>query len=835
MKPLQPGRFQATCPGCAGPFSIRIDAEPGARPVVEALTMLPTLGTVRDGDPDATLAREVPAITPVPGPGSWTLNEEETLLDEGRSRGMLDADFQPPRSLGGYRVDRKIGLIRVGAAYEGRRKATGRAVALAIVKPRWAADARFVARFAREAFASAQLSHPNLLPPEDFDISRGFPFAASGAVEGLPLSDPTGRGGLDRSARVAAILHAARGLRRAHEQGIYHRDVSLAKIRVEPESGLVRLADLGVNLTPDTPEGPLVAPIALADVPGAPPARNPNPGPGPEPLASAFARDDIAGLGRALKSLIGGNQGERALTPGLAVIVRKMAGDEVDDRFPDLGAAIRALEAELGLSSGFTAELENSARRFADAPLARLRPKLTLGFVGVLGLFAVLTLLLGRPLTTAGVVGFAAIVGASMTALRGITGRDPIFDRARELVLGGGRNDLLTGFAALALVGVVLTFTGLLGTWIFLAILAVGLALASRFAIDRPIEQARAEPLEHARTLIRGLRRIGVDEDSIRRFACRHAGRDWEEFFEALFGYDALRSARARWGFDAGGKRRPRFAPWRDPIVDAIEARIDGRTMERDRVLLQGIEERNLEARGMNLLTARRRAHRIAEAVVLFARQFRRQQPEGAPGIPLMDALGQVALRPDDFLTSTYSDDREPPAWREWLADFGNALFGSRVRFLAGGLFLAGSLYWMHQNEIINAGQIRNAAKVATTDREKAIEDASALGREVRDKVQAVADAKAETRQLRVEGISQQVTDRVDGFGLGVAGLILLASSLFRGARISIFVWPGALIAAFGPRLIEAGARPLGPTSLLAMAIGGGLFALGVFFGRTRD
>jgi hypothetical protein len=43
------------------------------------------------------------------------------------------------------------------------------------------------------------------------------------------------------------------------------------------------------------------------------------------------------------------------------------------------------------------------------------------------------------------------------------------------------------------------------------------------------------------------------------------------------------------------------------------------------------------------------------------------------------------------------------------------------------------------------------------------------------------------------------------------------------------------LIAAIGPHLIEPGARTLGPTSLIALAIAVGLFAAGVVFGRTLE
>jgi len=141
----------------------------------------------------------------------------------------------------------------------------------------------------------------------------------------------------------------------------------------------------------------------------------------------------------------------------------------------------------------------------------------------------------------------------------------------------------------------------------------------------------------------------------------------------------------------------------------------------------------------------------------------------------------------------------------------------------------------MHQNDLINAEEIKRAGLNATANGEQGVADARDIGRKVADKVQGVANATTGTKSLEVRGLSPAVTRRLDGFGLGAAGLILILSSIFRGIRFAAFAVPGAVIAALGPQFIEAGARPLGPTSLMAMAIGAGLFALGVAFGQTRD
>ena len=190
--------------------------------------------------------------------------------------------------------------------------------------------------------------------------------------------------------------------------------------------------------------------------------------------------------------------------------------------------------------------------------------------------------------------------------------------------------------------------------------------------------------------LIRSIRRLGVDENSIRRFVCQQSGVRWEEFYEALFGYEALRKARDHWGLDAGGGRRPRFARWRDPIADLLDSWLDARRQARDLILFRAIEERNLEARGVNLLTSRRRSRRVAAAIVAFARQFRKAGPDGS-GIPLRDALDRVAHRPEEFLTTLDDidevDDQAGPLRlaRTPSTSRSASASGPRTRFLLGG------------------------------------------------------------------------------------------------------------------------------------------------------
>ena len=701
---------------------------------------------------------------------------------------------------------------------------------LTVIKNRWVALPSHLSNLMREILATSCLDHPNLLVSRDMGADRGFVFVVADGRQGLSLSTPEGREGLDRAARVATVLHAARGLQHAHEQGIYHRDLALTKILVAHD-GQVRLDHVGLALTPETPPTPGLGAIPVPGIKAVPDAS-----------ATSAAAQDIAALGRTLQGLIGGNLGDRGLPPSLALVARGMLGESSEITLRDMGAVVRSLEKELGIEGPYTPRaddaslVETEANAFHSSPLALIRPKIALGALGLLALLILLPIVTGQWLLLFPPLGVALTALATLTLARSLKSADPVADRVREFLLGGGWSNLLTTGATLVLGLVVALVTGRLGFVLFLGAFGLALGLAYHFAVDRPLRLARAQSLARVTALLKELRLRGEFEESLRAFVCRHAGRQWEEFHEALFGYSAMRAARKRWGTDVGGRNRPRFAAWRDPIIDALDSRIAARNRGRTRQFLESIEERSLESKGVNLLTARRRSKRVAEALVLYAETYR-NDPNKESSPPLLDTLHRVATRPDDYLTTHAESDEQkaPPLWLDSLDTLSRILFGPRVRFLLGALLLAMSLVWMHQNALIKVADIQKAGQTLTQDQQKALEDAKALSQQTVDSVRDVAEGKRATQRLEVEGVSPEVTRRLDGFGLGEAGLILLISAFFRGRKLSAFVLPAAAIAVIGPHLVEPGARTLGTTSLGAMALALGVATLGFFFGRSKE
>ena len=60
----------------------------------------------------------------------------------------------------------------------------------------------------------------------------------------------------------------------------------------------------------------------------------------------------------------------------------------------------------------------------------------------------------------------------------------------------------------------------------------------------------RQVPIAQAEALFKSMRLRGLDEEALRQFVCKYSGNRWEEFYEALFGYEAKIQARQRWGRD---------------------------------------------------------------------------------------------------------------------------------------------------------------------------------------------------------------------------------------------------------------------------------------------
>ena len=167
--------------------------------------------------------------------------------------------------LGSLQIERLLGQGGFSWVFAGR-EPDGTAVAVKVLKPRFASDPSFEARFRREAETAGRLEHANIVHTRAFGKENGFIYftmdlcadslAARLAREG-PLPEPT-------IIRLAQDI--AQGLGFAHERGFVHRDLKPENIllgaggqAVISDFGLARalsnyVASTGVDMTVGTPQ-----------------------------------------------------------------------------------------------------------------------------------------------------------------------------------------------------------------------------------------------------------------------------------------------------------------------------------------------------------------------------------------------------------------------------------------------------------------------------------------------------------------------------------------------------------------------------------------------------
>lgn len=153
-----------------------------------------------------------------------------------------EASPAEPRVLEGkYQLGRLLGAGGMGSVHEAVHLGTGRRVAVKLIAPQFMREARFLARFRREARAAGRLRHPNIVDVTDFGVALSkdgdVAYLVMEYLEGLPLGRVMARGSrmplgqaIDILRQVCAAVHAA------HRRGVVHRDLKPDNIWLEPNS-----------------------------------------------------------------------------------------------------------------------------------------------------------------------------------------------------------------------------------------------------------------------------------------------------------------------------------------------------------------------------------------------------------------------------------------------------------------------------------------------------------------------------------------------------------------------------------------------------------------------
>src|SRR6266516_3530788 len=170
--------------------------------------------------------------TPVPGIAA-------RIIENGQ------ADLLVGRTIGHYKLSKRIGTGGMGEVYLATDMTAGRKAALKLLPARFTGDAERLKRFQQEAHAVVGLNHPNILTVYEIGEDHSTYYIASELIEGETLRQRLMRGRMEVGEAVDIAIQVASALAAAHETGIVHRDIKPENIMLRPD-GYVKVLDFGI-------------------------------------------------------------------------------------------------------------------------------------------------------------------------------------------------------------------------------------------------------------------------------------------------------------------------------------------------------------------------------------------------------------------------------------------------------------------------------------------------------------------------------------------------------------------------------------------------------------
>lgn len=153
--------------------------------------------------------------------------------------------FQAGKEIGKYRVDRLVGEGGMGEVYRVIDGGTGNVRALKTLLAT-SPETRVWERFMNEARIQSRLSHPGIAAFYEMFLYEGRPCIVMEFVEGETLQERLRRhgplGGVEAIAVLDSICDALGYL---HAEGVLHRDLKSANVKLTPDGG-VKLLDFGI-------------------------------------------------------------------------------------------------------------------------------------------------------------------------------------------------------------------------------------------------------------------------------------------------------------------------------------------------------------------------------------------------------------------------------------------------------------------------------------------------------------------------------------------------------------------------------------------------------------
>jgi eukaryotic-like serine/threonine-protein kinase len=150
------------------------------------------------------------------------------------------------QSIAHYKIIEKLGEGGMGVVYKAEDTKLHRYVALKFLPANLTSDKKTKDRFLNEAQSASKLDHPNICTIHEIGEApdHGL-FIVMPFYEGETLKEKISRGQLPLNEAIDITLQIAKGLAKAHEQNITHRDIKPGNIIIT-EEGVVKIVDFGI-------------------------------------------------------------------------------------------------------------------------------------------------------------------------------------------------------------------------------------------------------------------------------------------------------------------------------------------------------------------------------------------------------------------------------------------------------------------------------------------------------------------------------------------------------------------------------------------------------------
>ena len=182
-------------------------------------------GSARQPDPDATAA----AMPPIPPPHTLTGTEARAAARSGAlAVGTIINN--------NYRVEEVLNAGGMGRVYRGVEIGTGDPVAIKVVLPELAEDDKVGLMFKREARTLRQLQDDAIVRYYNYvhDTELDCYALVMEFISGVPLSDHVNEGGpISVEEGKTLLRRLAKGLQKAHDRDVVHRDLSPDNVMLE--------------------------------------------------------------------------------------------------------------------------------------------------------------------------------------------------------------------------------------------------------------------------------------------------------------------------------------------------------------------------------------------------------------------------------------------------------------------------------------------------------------------------------------------------------------------------------------------------------------------------